>query len=126
MNRPVHFEILGEDPQALVEFYREALGWEIATWPGGEQTYWLVTTGEDGEPGINGGIMGQELPQTVINTIEVAELAPVLERVKALGGKVVHGPNPVAGVGLHAYCEDPQGILFGLMETDPQADSGDA
>lgn len=126
MNRPVHFEILGKNPQALVEFYRDALGWEIATWPEGEQTYWLVTTGGEGEPGINGGIMGQELPQAVINTIEVKELAPVLERVRALGGKVVHGPNQIGGVGLHAYCADPQGILFGLMESGVQADDGDA
>lgn len=53
MNRPVHFEILGDDPAALAEFYRGVFGWEIATWEG--QGYWLATTGAAGTPGIDGG-----------------------------------------------------------------------
>jgi predicted enzyme related to lactoylglutathione lyase len=116
LNRPVHFEILAEDPAALSEFYRQVLGWDIATWPEGEQTYWLATTGADQDPGINGGFMGKELPQSVINTIQVPKLEPVLEKIQALGGKIVHGPNELPGVGLHAYCADPEGILFGVME----------
>jgi predicted enzyme related to lactoylglutathione lyase len=122
MNRPVHFEILANDPVALSEFYHQALGWEIATWPGGDQTYWLATTGVEGDPGINGGFMGRELPQSVINTIEVEKLEPVLDRILKLGGKIVHGPNQVPGVGKHAYCADPEGILFGVMES--QAEEG--
>jgi len=121
MNRPVHFEILAEDPAALGEFYHQVLGWELATWPGGGQRYWLVTTGEADEPGINGGIMGEELPQPVINTVEVESLQAVLEKVRALGGKVIHGPNEVPGVGIHAYCADPQGVLFGVMQPNPQS-----
>ena len=119
MSRPVHFELLAEDPAALGEFYRQVLGWEIATWPGGEQSYWMVTTGPEGEPGINGGIMGKHFPQAVINTIEVAALEPVLEKIRSLGGKVIHGPSEVANVGMHAYCSDPEGVLFGVMEPLP-------
>ncbi|MDY9922267.1 hypothetical protein [Methanobacterium sp.] len=31
--------------------------------------YWLVTTGEDNEPGINGAIMSKEMGEMVKNTI---------------------------------------------------------
>lgn len=114
--RPVHFEILSKDPERSAKFYREALGWEVKSWPGGEQSYWLVTTGPAEQPGINGGIMGQHLPQAVINTIEVPVLAEAIEKIEAAGGKVVHGPNEVADVGLHAYCSDPDGAIFGVLE----------
>lgn len=116
MGRLVHFENLVEDPQDAIRFYKDVFDWEIATWGGGEQSYWLITTGPEEVPGINGAIMGTELPQKVINTIDVESLDEMIERVKAAGGKLVHGPNEVPGVGMHAYCEDSQGILFGMMQ----------
>ena len=97
------------------DFYREILGWEITTWDG-PQTYWLETTGPEGTPGINGGIMQRHLSQAVINTIQVESLDDMLSRVEAAGGKKVVGPSEVPGVGSHAYCADPEGNLFGLLQ----------
>jgi len=114
MNRPTHFEILAEEPEKMVEFYKTVLGWEINTWEG-PQAYWLVTTGE-GASGINGAIMSRSLPQSVIYTVEVRSLDATLEVVKANGGELVHGPNDVPGVGKHAYCADPEGTIFGALE----------
>ncbi len=116
MGRLVHFEILTEDPQKAVDFYKSVFDWEIATWGGGEESYWLITTGADDMPGINGAIMGNSFPQKVINTIDVESLDEMLVKVEAAGGKTVHGPNEVPGVGMHAYCEDSQGNLFGMMQ----------
>jgi hypothetical protein len=116
MGRLVHFEILTEDPQKAVDFYKSVFDWEIATWGGGEESYWLITTGADDTPGINGAIMGTSFPQKVINTIDVESLDEMLVKVEAAGGKTVHGPNEVPGVGMHAYCEDSQGNLFGMMQ----------
>ena len=89
---------------------------------GGEQSYWLVTTGPDGEPGINGGFMSREFDQAVINTVELDSLEAATEEIEAAGGKLVHGPNEVPGVGTHAYFADPQGIIFGVMQPAPQDD----
>ena len=114
MKRPIHFEILADDPEAAGAFYTSVLGWEVSTWGGAE--YWLIKTGEEGTPGIDGALMGKQFPQAVINTIEVESLAETLQKVEEAGGKLVHGPNEVPGVGTHAYCADPQGILFGLMQ----------
>lgn len=124
MNRPVHFEILGNDPQALADFYRDTFGWEIATW-GGPQGYWLATTGPDEEPGIHGGFMHRHFQQAVINTISVPSLEDALRKVESGGGSTVHGPREVPGVGMHAYCADPEGNLFGVLERAPSDPSRD-
>ncbi len=118
MKRPVHFEILAEDPAKIADFYKDVFGWEISTW-GGEQAYWLVTTGPDDVPGINGGIMGREFDQAVINTLEVESLDAVLTKIEDAGGRKVHGPSEIPGVGMHAYCADFEGNLFGLLEPRP-------
>ena len=119
MKRPVHFEILADDPVKIAGFYKDIFDWEISTWGEGEPTYWLVTTGPDDEPGINGGIMGREFDQAVINTLEVESLDETLKKIEKAGGQKVHGPNEIPGVGMHAYCSDIEGNLFGVLE--PQA-----
>jgi predicted enzyme related to lactoylglutathione lyase len=117
MARPVHFEILSNEPEKIADFYRKVLGWEIATL-NGPQAYWLVTTGPEGTPGINGGIMNRHFPQAVINTVQVDSLDQTLAQVEAAGGKKVFGPHEIAGVGLHAYCADPEGNMFGVLQPD--------
>ncbi len=115
MDRVVHFEILSEDPQRAVAFYRDVFGWDIAT-GGGDEAYWLARTGAEGTPGIDGGIMGRHFPQAVINTVQVASLEETIARVEQAGGKKLHGPNEIPYVGLHAYCTDPDGTLFGILQ----------
>ena len=115
MGRLVHFEILASNPEEAAKFYESVFGWEIATW-GGEQSYWLITTGPEGVPGINGAIMGKNFSQSVINTIDVDSLDEMIAKVESAGGKKVHGPTEVPGVGMHAYCEDLDGTLFGMMQ----------
>ena len=115
MNRPVHFEILGEHPETLATFYRDLFDWQVANW-GGPQQYWLITTGPEGTPGINGGIMHRHFPQAVINTISVDNLESTVARIEQMGGQKVHGPHEIPGVGLHAYCTDPEGNYFGVLQ----------
>lgn len=115
MNRPVHFELLADNPEELAAFYHEVFGWETNAWGGGEQQYWLVSTGSDGA-GIDGGLMHRHFEQKVINTVEVPSIEQALQRIKAAGGTTVHGPEEIPGVGTHAYCKDPEGTLFGVMQ----------
>src|SRR2546428_11301860 len=55
MPRVVHFEIYTDDPDAVRPFYQDVFGWKFQKFEGGPIEYWLVTTGDDREPGINGG-----------------------------------------------------------------------
>ncbi|MDD5541547.1 MAG: VOC family protein [Acidobacteriia bacterium] len=115
MARPVHFEILANDPEKMAEFYRKTLGWKIATW-NDPQAYWLVTTGPDDTPGINGGIMERHFQQAVINTVQVESLEQMIASIEVAGGKKVFGPHEIQGVGTHAYCADPEGNMFGILQ----------
>src|SRR2546430_16038575 len=54
MPRVVHFEIYTDDPETVRPFYQDVFGWKFEKF-GGPLEYWLVTTGDDKEPGINGG-----------------------------------------------------------------------
>lgn len=115
MSRVVHFEITSAAPERAARFYESVFGWKTATW-GGPQSYWLLTTGPDGSPGINGGIMGKHFDQPVINTVEVESLADATQRIEAAGGKKVRGPNEIPNVGIHAYFIDPDGTIFGVLQ----------
>ena len=120
VNRPMHFEILAKDPVKVSAFYRDVFGWKIEKWDG-PMEYWMVNTGEEGTPGISGGITKRTQSQAVINTVVVENLEAMLKKVVAAGGKKVTGPDQIPGVGLFAYCADVEGILFGILQPDMNA-----
>jgi len=121
MQRVIHFEIPADNPERAVEFYTKAFGWKIQKWPG-PTDYWLVETGPATEPGINGGILKRPHPGAVTcNTIGVASLDDALKAVESAGGKVAVPKMPIPGVGWLAYCLDPEGNQFGMMQNDPAA-----
>ncbi len=120
MPRVIHFEIHAEDPKRATEFYERVFDWRIKKWEGPAE-YWLVTTGEDKKPGINGGIMRRVGKGSTWNTIDVPSVNEFLERILKAGGKVVQKKTVVPGVGYMAYCADTEGNVFGIMQEDPKA-----
>ena len=121
MPRVVHFEINADDVERAVKFYSEVFGWNIQKWEG-PINYWLVITGEDAEPGINGGLMKREDPAaTTVNTIDVPSVDEFAAKITAGGGKVVRPKTAIPGVGYFAYCQDTEGKAFGIMEEDESA-----
>lgn len=121
MPRVVHFELGAVDPARAVCFYRDVFGWEINKGEGPSE-YWLVTTGPEDEPGINGAILQNKdaRPRTV-NTIEVHSVDEYARKVEAHGGRVVVDKTTIPGVGYQAFCQDSEGNLFGLHQPDPGA-----
>ncbi len=116
MARVVHFEIPAADPERAVGFYRDLFGWEIQDANVGVP-YWLVTTGKDDEPGIDGAIMERGgTAGSVVNTIGVDSLEETLARVRELGGSVVSDVTEIPNVGTFAYCKDLDGNLFGVIQ----------
>jgi hypothetical protein len=121
MPRVIHFEIPANDPEQCVRFYGGLLGWKFHKWDG-PMEYWLVDTGPADQPGINGGLMRRRHPdQPVVNTVDVASVDETCAKVASLGGLVVVPKMPVPGIGWLAYCKDPDGNIFGIMQTDPSA-----
>jgi hypothetical protein len=121
MPRPIHFEIPVENPQRAIEFYSSIFGWKFDKW-GGPVEYWLITTGDAAEPGIDGGLMRRRDPaQPCVNTIGVANLDETLRAVESHGGQCVVPKMPIPTVGWLAYCKDLDGHIFGIMQPDASA-----
>jgi predicted enzyme related to lactoylglutathione lyase len=121
MNRIVHFDIYADDPGRAVKFYQSVFGWKAEKW-GGPMEYWLVTTGPDSQPGINGGIGQRQDPEGhTMNTIGVPSVDAFVAKIGAAGGQLVAPKMAIPGVGWLAVCLDPEGNKFGLMEEDPKA-----
>jgi uncharacterized protein len=121
MNRPIHFEIPAENPQRAIDFYQGVFGWTFKKWDG-PMEYWVIATGANDVPGINGGLMPRRDPaQPCVNTMDVANLDEALTLVTSKGGQTVVPKMAVQGVGWLAYCKDTEGHIFGMMQPDAAA-----
>lgn len=134
MDRVVHFEIPVSDGEKAKQFYEAVFGWEIEKWP--PVDYWLVTTGPETEPGINGGLTPKskegefEEPLDIVDaahavntviTIQVESIDESMEKVKKAGGKITMDKWLIRGIGWVCYFSDLDGNILGLMESDEGA-----
>jgi uncharacterized protein len=121
MPRVVHFEIPAEQPERATRFYSDVFGWQIQKWAG-PQDYWLISTGPNDQPGIDGGILRRHDPaQPVINTIGVGSLDATVATIEKHGGKIVVPKKPIPGIGWLAYFKDTEGNMFGVLQPDANA-----
>ena len=125
MPRVSHFEIHADDPERAIRFYSDLFGWEFQKWDG-PMPYWLIKTGPDSEPGINGGLVKRMGPgpadgqpvNAYVCTTGVASVDESVATALASGGTVALPKMPVPGVGWLAYVKDPEGNILGMMQRD--------
>ena len=119
--RVTHFEIDADKPEELRKFYERVFGWKIVKWEG-PIDYWLITTGEEDEPGIDGGLTRRtETGAATVNTINVPSVDEFIQKIKENKGTIIMPKQAIPWVGWTAYFKDPEGNFFGLMEEDPTA-----
>jgi len=123
MNRVTHFEIYTDDPDAVRPFYENVFGSKFSKFESGPIQYWLVTTGDDKGPGINGGLTRPREGQSpgTINTVAVKSLDQTIKKIEQRGGKVCVPKMAIPKVGWLANTEDPGGNVFGIIEPDTNA-----
>jgi hypothetical protein len=127
MPRPIHFEIQAENTARAIKFYGDLFGWEFSQW--GQESYWLVKTGEKDTPGIDGGLMPRQGPapaegqavSSFVCIVDVADADAMATRIPEAGGRVVVPKMPIPTVGWLAYAKDTEGNLFGFMQMDANA-----
>lgn len=125
MPRVIHFEIAAKEPERTAEFYANVFGWKVQKWDG-PQDYWLVSTGSPDHPGIDGGIFAPSgLFTGYVNTIEVPAIDDYLILIAKTGGRVLTDKMKIPEMGYLAYCKDPDGNIFGLMQPDAAAGKED-
>jgi predicted enzyme related to lactoylglutathione lyase len=115
-------ELTTPDPEAALAFYSALLGWttQKMTMPGGD--YHVVKVGETSV----GGVMATPpqakaagMPPSWGSYVTVADVDATARRATELGGKVVHGPQDIPGVGRMAVIIDPQGAAINVIAYTP-------
>ncbi|MGE3801680.1 MAG: VOC family protein [Candidatus Kapaibacterium sp.] len=120
MSKVVHFEIMADDPEKVLSFYSGVFGWQSQKWEG-PMDYWLVNTGNEGQ-GINGGLgKKQEGSPSLMNVIDVESVDEYVGKVEEAGGSIAMPKHAIPGVGWLAYGVDPEGNMFGMMQSDESA-----
>lgn len=124
MSRVVHFEIYADDPQRAVKFYGDLFGWTFQKFEHAD--YWLVTTGPDDQPGINGGLMqrpdGAGKGSTgYLCVVSVDDIDATIAKARGMGAGEADPKRAVPGVGWSAYFYDTEGNSFGVFQDDPSA-----
>ena len=128
MNRVVHFEIYADDMDRAERFYSQVFGWTFHRWEGA-MDYRLITTGKEGELGINGGLRPRHGSRPAdgtpmggfLCTVDVPDIGTVEKAVATAGGSQVEDRMAVRGVGWLAYFVDTEGNRFGAMQADESA-----
>src|SRR2546423_6425041 len=114
MSRVIHFEIPASDPERASAFYQKVFGWKIEKWPG-PMEYWMVTTGAEGTPGINGGLMRQGDVAAPTKKVGVGSVEKAVAPVTRAGGEEIKPQTPGSRGGDFAYCLGNEGELFWVM-----------
>jgi len=119
----VHFEIPANNVESLSRFYSDVFGWKFEKFEGGPLEYWLVTTGDEKDPGINGGMARPREGQSpgTINTVAVESLDQTIKKIEQGGGKICVPKTTIPKTGWLAYAEDPAVNVFGVIEPDSNA-----
>lgn len=114
------FEIIGPDPDALVDFYTKLFGWTIqkSDSGGGEEIPGAIVYHQMEGAGIGGGIGSSPDGQGHVTVYaSVDDPQKYLERAETLGGKTVVPVTTIANT-TFAQFADPQGIVFGLFRAE--------
>ncbi|HJW19004.1 MAG TPA: VOC family protein [Candidatus Nitrosotalea sp.] len=121
MPRITHFDIPSDNPERAQKFYQEVFEWKFDKWDG-PMEYWMIKTGDDNKPGINGG-MARRMPGQIgmTNTIEVPSLDEYARKIQSSGGQVLIPKMPIPSVGYFATCMDTEGNIFGIIQMDQSA-----
>lgn len=123
MPRPIHFELYADDPERAAKFYADSFDWSVERWQGESgPVYWLLTTGEESFPGINGDIQRRSDPAAATSIIlAVSSVDDYAAKIAAAGGNVLRPKFAIPGIGYAAYFRDTEGNRFGIFQEDPTA-----
>jgi uncharacterized protein len=116
-----HFEIYGERPAELADFYRTLFGWKVEQAPGID--YWRIQTGGSSGVILSGGLTYRPVsaPHSWMNYVTVASLDDIVDLAQSMGGALIRAKAAVPKTGWHAVLADPEGNVFAVFEADPTA-----
>lgn len=112
MSKAMRFLLYGDDLERAVNFYTEVLGWKMT---GGQNDHYWINAGPADEEGLDGDLEKRVGNRTTVNHFRVKSFKDTVAKIKANGGKII-SETPMGEMGFHAFCEDTEGNVFGIME----------
>lgn len=115
-------ELVTDDTKKAETFYTTLFDWTPESWTSSPMPYTVLKRGE----AMAGGLMaktpemGPNVPNHWMPYFGVADTKATLEKVKALGGRVIVDAMEVPGVGIMGVVQDPQGAHFSIMQMTEQ------
>lgn len=116
------FAIHVDDVDRARAFYEAVFGWEFEPW--GPPGFYLIHTGDDASPGIQGLMHQRSEPRTGTGltgfepTFAVDDVDAIAARVEANGGKITFAKSVIPTVGALIRFLDPEGNDVGAMAYD--------
>jgi uncharacterized protein len=118
-NNLASFAIHADDVQRCRRFYEGVFGWRFEPW--GPPDFYLVHTGDERQPGIQGLLHQRQEPRGAGGpncfecTIAVDDIDGVTRAVTEHGGRILMAKAPIPTVGVLTKFEDPEGNVLGAM-----------
>jgi uncharacterized protein len=123
-NPVVHFEILGPDGPALIEFYRSLFGWQLQDRPLPGWPHYALLRPDTGIGGAVGTADVSNGSAAVLVYVEVDDPSAYVRHAEQLGATVVVPVTHVAAAEVTvAWLRDPQGNLVGIVHNDEKDQS---
>ena len=120
-NTVTHFEIYGEHPIALADFYRKAFGWQVQQMEG--VGYWRIQTAGAERPALHGGLTYRAIPDLNgwMLFVNVPSLDEATAHIQHLGGSIVRPKTAVPKTAWVTIVADPAKNIFGIWQADSNA-----
>jgi uncharacterized protein len=112
----VWYELTTPDVDAARRFYPRFTGWGTQPF---DKDYTMWTSGGVPIGGVfrlTDEMRQQGIPPNWMPYVESANVDETAAKATSLGGRVVHGPADIPGVGRYAVLQDPQGAAFGVYK----------
>lgn len=106
----VWHENVSADPKRAQDFYTQLFGWEIEVFKTDQFEYPMISSGgqsHGGFPSVQEGT-----PPHWAGSVAVENVDGSVEKAKAAGGTLLHGPQDIPEVGRFAVLADPQGAVL--------------
>jgi len=123
-NNLMSFGITVDDVQRARRFYEQVFAWRFEPW--GPPDFYLVHTGDDQHPGVQGLMHKRREPVTGKGmtgyecTIAVDDIDATIRAIEANGGTIVMQKFHIPTVGSGVYFHDTEGNFVGAMQPEPR------
>ncbi len=120
-SRITHFEIYGDEPGQLSEFYSALFGWRMERVEGLD--YWRIHLDPTDTTNVGGGLTYRPIadPKGWLQFVNVESIDDSIVLAEQMGAKVVRPKTAVPRTAWVAVLADPSGNMFAVVQPDPKA-----